>query len=211
MEIKTVDTFDRHCGGCQLCCKLLPMTPGDFEREQRCKSAMIEHGMLTLREAVSMIAPFVKPAGERCPHQRHHKGCAIYKTRPYSCRMWNCRWLTGDDTADLPRPDRCGYVLDLIPDFVRIRDDETGAITNVQVVQIWVDRPDAHRDPALRRYLLRRAKENIMGLVRFDHARGLVLVPPALSHDGQWHEVTSGMLEAQHSLAEISTALDGPI
>jgi hypothetical protein len=84
--------------------------------------------------------------------------------------LWSCRWLVNDDTADMRRPDRAGYVIDMMPDFITIQDNETGALTKVEVVQIWVDprRPDAHRDPALRAYLERRAAEGKAALVRFD-------------------------------------------
>jgi len=40
----------RQCGGCTLCCKLLP------------------------------VPPLEKLAGQRCQHQRHGKGCAVYET-----------------------------------------------------------------------------------------------------------------------------------
>jgi hypothetical protein len=62
----------RHCGDCQLCCKLLP------------------------------IPEFKKPAGERCQHQRHSIGCNIYPRRPHACMVWNCRWLGGADTGSRP-------------------------------------------------------------------------------------------------------------
>ena len=68
--------------------------------------AAITIGLLTPREAANTVTDFDKPAGERCPHQRHHKGCNIYSTRPFGCRIWLCRWLAEDDTAELSRPDR---------------------------------------------------------------------------------------------------------
>lgn len=70
----------RQCGDCQLCCKLLP------------------------------VQSLGKEAGQRCKHQRHSKGCAVYaqleRVSP-ECRLWNCRWLVENDTADLrlrPQP-----------------------------------------------------------------------------------------------------------
>jgi hypothetical protein len=153
-----------------------------------------------------------KVAGQRCKYQRHHKGCAVYKRLESvspECRLWSCRWLAEDDTADLSRPDRSHYVLDIMPDFVTLRDDATGEIQTVQVVQIWVDPdyPDAHRDPALRAYLERRAKENIIGLVRWDDEHGMALFPPSLSRDGQWHEQGSGRVEKSHTPQELFAAL----
>lgn len=172
----------RQCGDCQLCCKLLPVKSLD------------------------------KEAGHKCKHQRHHKGCAVYArlaTVSPECRLWNCRWLTEDDTADLRRPDRSHYVIDLVPDFVTLRDEETGEANHIQVVQIWVDPdyPDAHRDPALRAYLERRAKDNIIGLVRWDNERAIALFPPELSADRQWHEQGSKFRTASHTVEEKVAAL----
>lgn len=172
----------RHCGGCTLCCRLLPVRSLD------------------------------KLAGQRCKHQRTTKGCAVYdrlaRVSP-ECKLWSCRWLVEDDTAELSRPDRSHYVIDIMPDFVTLRDDATGKTEQIQVVQIWVDPryPDAHRDPALRAYLERRAKENIIGLVRWDNERGMALFPPELSADGQWHEKGSNVREHAHSPEELLAAL----
>lgn len=148
----------------------------------------------------------------RCEHQRFRKGCAIYASRPHSCALWNCRWLVEDDTADLRRPDWSGYVIDIVPDFITIQDDKTGAKHIVQIVQIWIDprRPLAHRDPALRAYLERRAAEGIAALVRFDSKDAMVLIAPALSNTGEWIEHTSTQSEGRdHSAAEIVAALAG--
>ena len=64
-----------------------------------------------------------KPARQRCKHQRHHKGCAVYRKRgfPPGCGAWNCRWLVEDVTDGLSRPDRSHYVLDVMPDYVTLR------------------------------------------------------------------------------------------
>ena len=98
-----------------------------------------------------------------------------------------------------------------MPDFVTLRDDATGAVQHIQVVQIWVDPkfPDAHRDPALRAYLERRAEENIIGLVRWDDEKAIALFPPALSADGQWHEQGSNFRAKAHSPEELVAALAG--
>jgi len=169
----------RRCGECQLCCKLLPT------REIN------------------------KPAGERCQHQKHGVGCKIYPRRPSSCAMWSCRWLTMDDTADLRRPDRSRYVLDLIPDHVTLRRNEDGAAMTIEVVQIWCDphAPDAWRDPALLAYLERRGKDGIAALIRFDNKRGIGVFPPTMASDGRWHEYPQGELMPEHSLADTLEAL----
>ena len=178
------EPLKRHCGECSLCCKLLPVRSVD------------------------------KGAGERCKHQSHARGCKVYavlgQVSP-ECRAWNCRWLVNDDTANLRRPDRSHYVLDLTPDFVTLRDEATGSVQHIQVVQIWVDPkfPDAHRDPALRAYLERRAQEGVIGLVRWDNEDAIAIFPPALSADGQWHEQGSRFRPQQHSVEEVVAALTG--
>jgi hypothetical protein len=135
-----------------------------------------------------------KPAGARCPYQRHHVGCTIYARRPYCCQVWNCRWLVNDDTHDLPRPDRCHYVIDVMPDVIRLVPNDGRPAQDVFCVQVWVDPDyrDAHRDPALRRYLARRAeKDNMLAIIRWSEEDGMVLFAPSLSENGQWNERVS--------------------
>jgi hypothetical protein len=172
----------RQCGDCQLCCKLLPVRSLD------------------------------KGAGVRCQHQRHHKGCAVYATLGRvspECKLWNCRWLVEDGTEGLSRPDRSHYVLDLMPDFVTFRDNATGEAQHIEVVQIWVDPkyPDAHRDPALRAYMERRADQGAAALVRWDNERALAVFAPALNADRQWHEVESDFRTKDHTVEEKIAAL----
>ncbi len=174
----------RHCGECELCCKLLP------------------------------VPPLRKGAGEACKHQRFRKGCAVYQTArmPVECGVWNCRWLVNDDASDLSRPDRSRYVIDLMPDFVTIRDNETGEPQHIQVVQIWCDpkHRGAHRDPALRRWLIRRAEEGIAALIRFDERDALAVFAPPFDVNGEWHEIDSGVsANRTHTFDEIETALGG--
>jgi hypothetical protein len=172
----------RQCGSCSLCCRLLP------------------------------VRSLGKAAGERCRHQRH-TGCRVYaqleQVSP-ECRWWNCRWLVNDDAAELSRPDRSHYVIDVCPDFVTMGNPETGAEQHVQVVQIWLDPayPEAHRDPALRAWLLRRGAEGIAALVRTSDKQGFALFPPNMSSDGEWHEKTSAMPHTKaHTAAEVVQAL----
>jgi hypothetical protein len=184
IKLEESSAISRHCGGCTLCCKLLP------------------------------VPPLGKKAGERCQHQRHHKGCAVYRKKgfPAECAAWTCRWLVGDDTADLSRPDRSHYVIDVLPDFVTLRNNETGEAQHVQVVQIWVDPgyPDAHRDPVLRAYLERRGHEGIASIVRWDNERAMVIFPPELSDNHQWNEVESDFrLKKEHTFDEVVAALTG--
>jgi hypothetical protein len=104
-------------------------------------------------------------------------------------------------------------VLDIVPDFVTIVID--GEETNIQVVQVWVDPnyPDAHKDPALRRWLERRAKQNILGLVRYNERDALCLLPPDWSIHGKWVEfpIDKMQRQKQHSVTEVVKALGGNV
>lgn len=174
----------RQCGDCQLCCRLLP------------------------------VPPLGKTAGERCKHQKFGKGCAIYHEpgMPSECALWSCRWLVNDDTDDLSRPDRSHYVIDIMPDFITLSQDETGVSQNIQVVQIWIDQryPDAHRDPALRRWMFRRAQEGKAAIIRYNAKDAIVIFAPPFDEEGEWHEIKSGMQSVKtHTFDEVLRALGG--
>jgi hypothetical protein len=187
LTLRTIDRGDqtvmRQCGDCQLCCKLLP------------------------------VRPLGKKAGQKCEHQRFSKGCAVYHKpgMPPECGLWNCRWIVGDDTGDLSRPDRSHLVVDIMPDFVTLRHNETGALINIEVVQVWIDPryPNAHRDPAFRAYVERRGREGKTTMIRYNAAEALTLFPPSMSEDRQWHEIAGGNKEPEHTLRDIEQALGG--
>jgi len=181
----------RKCGGCTLCCKLLPVHEGHT---------------VNGRDAPGS---FHKPAGQRCPHQRTGKGCAIYRKPgfPTACMFWNCRWLVNDDTADLHRPDRSHYVLDILPDFVTVTAGiEEGApdAVKVEVIQVWVDPgyPDAYKDPALLAYLERRGEQGIAAIIRYSSSEAFVMFPPAMTSSGQFVEKRGGTVRPQRSFDE---------
>lgn len=101
----------RTCGGCDLCCSLVPVR-GIDKRGFTC-----------------------------CPHQRvaldaRGPGCGVYLQRPGGCRTWSCLWL-GAEAEGWPealRPDRCGVVFDENPDVVT--DIETGK--DIPALVAWV-------------------------------------------------------------------------
>lgn len=179
----------RACGDCQLCCRLLPMKDNEPWR----KGPAID-----------------KPANVRCPHQKHNVGCAIYAKRPWACQVWTCRWLTNQDTADQSRPDRAHLVVDVMPDYITVRQ-EGEEDRKLQVVQVWCDPryPDAHRDPAFRAYLARRGEEGIAALLRFGPNKSITIFPPALSADGQFHEIGSNTKGEERTTEEIMEFLSG--
>ncbi|MBO0718306.1 MAG: hypothetical protein J2P55_13345 [Rhizobiales bacterium] len=168
----------RQCGDCQLCCKLVP------------------------------VPPLEKKAGQRCQYQKFGKGCTVHHTAkmPPECRLWNCRWLTNDDTADLARPDRSHYVIDPVPDYISLRQGD-GEPWHVPALAVWCDPnyPDAHRDPALRAWMYRRALEGIATLIRYNARDGLAIFAPPFDVEGEWHERPSdGPIERTHSMADIA-------
>jgi hypothetical protein len=171
-------TTNRRCGDCQLCCKLLP-TP--------------EIGSL---------------ANERCKHQKHGVGCAIYARRPLSCQLWSCGWLQPDDhdTHDLPRPDRAHYVVDPMPDFITMTWSDGSPPEHIPVVQVWVDpdHKDAHRAPSFRAWLDR---QGIPAIVRFNERDGFVLFPPSTNAQHVWREEHSSTREHSHTLEQKAAAL----
>lgn len=169
-------TNGRHCGGCTLCCKLLPVRELD------------------------------KGANTKCDHQKFGKGCSIYRSPrlPWSCKLWSCRWLTDTAAADLHRPDRTHYVIDIMPDYVRAVDHATGREQRIEVIVVWCDPkyPDAHRDPALRRYLETFDEgRGAMALIRYNSIDAITLLPPSFTDAGVWieHHDTSNV-EQEHSI-----------
>jgi hypothetical protein len=148
-----------------------------------------------------------KRSGERCVHQRFN-GCAIYASRPVSCQMWSCRWLVDEDCAELRRPDRSHYVVDIMPDFITCKQD--GKSFDVPVVQIWCDpkHPNAHRDPALRAYLhMLWKRDGIVALVRFDGQTGLSLLP--LDNGTFIEKVSDQAPGPTHSFEQVMQVLNG--
>lgn len=158
----------RRCGDCQLCCKLVPVEEID------------------------------KAAGVKCKAQKFKVGCKVYNTdaMPMSCKFWNCRWLTGDDTEELHRPDRSHVVIDIMPDVIQATHNETGEVTKIEAVQLWVDpqHPDAWRDPTILRYLERRSHDGVVGLVRYNSQDAFRVIPPAMSDGRGWVEMRGTMV-----------------
>ena len=195
---------NRTCGGCTACCKLLPMQAQAVDRYRTTIEALVAAGLMQASVLYDSMADFNKPAGQPCPHQRFKKGCAVYERRPFGCRVWNCRWLSEDDTADLSRPDRSHVVVDISPDFVK-GDNEL----IIPVIQIWCDPGyrDAYKDPALQAYLIRRAAEGYAALIRYNGEADCFF----LYYDGEkFCEKRTGLSgEHAHTALEKAAALGG--
>lgn len=159
--------FNRQCGGCTLCCKLLP------------------------------VRSLGKPANTRCVHQRHHgcQVYAKLKTVSPECHVWSCRWLVDEATKDMRRPDKVHYVIDLTPDFIGVRPDGETETTTMPVVVVWADpeHPDAWReDAALRAWMLAQAQQDGRPtLVRQGNDNGTLVAPPPLTSDHEWREYSA--------------------
>ena len=173
----------RTCGSCSACCVRLP------------------------------VKAIGKGNNQRCIHQSRARGCKVYHGPgfPMECGAWKCRWLYDPATNALSRPDRSGYVIDAVPDFIRVRDNETGAITNIEAIQIWCDpdRRDAHRDPKLREYLERAARNGVVAVVRYSAKDAFVLFAPCFTDGRGWVEQHAAMAEKEHTAHEIAEALGG--
>lgn len=163
----------RVCGQCQLCCKLLP------------------------------VKSVEKPAGQRCRHQRTGKGCLIYSKRPWECRTFACRWLADPHAADLPRPDRAHYVIDMTPDTIMAGDQP------VSVLQVWLDPafPDAWDTPELRAFMLYMAERfRSATIIRRDDCDGFTVFPPPIADDGQWHIREGSVVKREDLVARVAAA-----
>jgi hypothetical protein len=127
----------------------------------------------------------IKGAGVKCRHQKVGLGCKVHgkPEMPDSCKFWNCRWLGENDTADMQRPDRVHYVIDVMPDFITARDNRTGETMEMEVIQIWIDPnfPKCVEDPGLLRYLERQKKP---GLIRTNSTEAYFMAPPSVTHEG---------------------------
>jgi hypothetical protein len=164
----------RRCGECTACCRLTP------------------------------VAELGKPAGERCKHQRHNKGCVVYAARPPSCKAWSCLWLSDPATEALTRPDRSGYVLDCMTDFTRARNELTGAETVFEVVQIWANSRGVTLEAGVIPYLEGR---HVGAVIRSDEPGAVVLVPPWVSPTSVWGKAQGNVCEPQHTAEEVERAL----
>jgi len=144
-------------------------------------------GDCTLCCTLVPIKSMRKPAGVKCQHQCH-KGCRIYDRRPLDCQLWSCGWLLGMDTEDMRRPDRVGYVIDLLPEMIHITPRGGTASIAVPAMQVWADprRPDDwRRDNHLIDYIERRGWEGCATIIRHSAAYGTVILCVAF---GPWSE-----------------------
>jgi hypothetical protein len=100
--------------------------------------------------------------------------------------------------------------IDLVPDYITV-SEPGGKPTNVEVVQIWIDPdyPEAHRDPALREYLMKLGERGCAALIRYNEMDAFTLFPPTMMQDRQWHEARNAMHEKAHSAADKAAALGG--
>jgi hypothetical protein len=87
----------KQCGTCSLCCKTM------------------------------VIPELAKPKDSWCPNFARGQGCAIYDTRPNSCRDFSCYWLIDPEMGPEWKPDRCKMVLDARADWLVVHVDPAAA------------------------------------------------------------------------------------
>jgi hypothetical protein len=75
----------RSCGECNVCCVALTINDPELQ----------------------------KPQGYRCPNSLPDHGCAIYETRPHTCRTFFCGWRRLKWIRETLRPDRSGVLVRL--------------------------------------------------------------------------------------------------
>lgn len=173
----------RKCGECTLCCRLLPI------QKNMDKTEVAETIKAMFDVPKDALEDFHKPAGLKCPHQ-FYGGCRVYDKRPMGCRLWSCRWLVEDDTNEMRRPDRVGYVIDIAEDFITL--DYEGSSTSIAVIQIWIDpkrKEEWRDDKQLWEFIARRGKDNKATILRYNSRDAKVIFPPAMCDDGQFHEI----------------------
>jgi hypothetical protein len=75
----------RECGSCNVCCVSLTIDDPEMQKVQ----------------------------GIRCKNARPDNSCAIYPTRPHTCRDFNCGWRLLKWVKEALRPDRSGVLIRL--------------------------------------------------------------------------------------------------
>ncbi len=73
----------RQCGGCSVCCRVLPIDTAEIQKQ----------------------------AGVLCRHVVKEGGCAIHPTRPQICRAYYCGWMMMPDLGEGWRPDKSGVFI----------------------------------------------------------------------------------------------------
>jgi hypothetical protein len=93
--------------------------------------------------------------------------------------------MTRDNDFHLKRPDKGGYIVDLVPDTINLEMGD-GEIIPIEVCQIWTasNRPSAHNAPELRSFLAYLGQYAIAALVRRNSSDAFVLYPPAITGKG---------------------------
>jgi hypothetical protein len=168
----------RECGECQLCCRLLP------------------------------VVSLEKVANQKCQFQKFHKGCSVYRTRkmPFECHTWNCRWIVSTIPDNMARPDRVHYVVDLMPDAIVVKNNETGQSQAMECIVVWCDPkyPLAYRNPQLYEWV---ATQNKVLMVRMNSRDSIICFPPAKNSTGVWQEVVT----VAHERDEVTAAIEDAI
>lgn len=103
----------------------LQLPPGTSLAEVEAKMAEIQRqhhvagrvcGDCTACCTILQVVELNKPINTPCPHCTAHN-CAIYSSRPLTCRIWSCEWWLGRlGLTDGQRPDKLGLMFAFDPD-----------------------------------------------------------------------------------------------
>ena len=81
------------------------------------KASIRSCGDCTVCCTLCYVPEFDKAEGKKCGHC--DKGCMIYKSRPESCRKYDCAWKKGE-MPDSMRPHMCGVMIEVYPLMVAV-------------------------------------------------------------------------------------------
>lgn len=157
----------RPCGSCTACCTVMP------------------------------VSEIKKAAHVRCEHLGSAaKRCKVYATRPQSCEVWWCMWAVNPVMAGALRPDHSHIVVDMEPERLVKRDDETGEEVAIPAIVAWPDPkyPEAYLDAVFLDALEKLCR--VVGgpaLIRRGSLDGFVIYPPGMlpGQPDEWVEVSS--------------------
>lgn len=101
-----------------------------------------ECGPCTACCTVHQVEELRKPARQACDHLCP-SGCAIYESRPNTCRQFNCLWLRGGlDRNETLRPDHLGLVFDF---FIW----KSSNVPQLSAVEVWNGAADSPESQSL--------------------------------------------------------------
>ena len=129
---------ERECGPCTLCCKVMRIP----EMPDRLSN-------------------------EYCPHAKKAKGCSIYRTRPQSCRDFECAWLMYPNVfTDDMRPDK-------IHVMARVEPLTDGSGRSALLLDVDIGWPKAYKENSRLVAIINRWQGPVFAMIGPDSRRAL--------------------------------------